>query len=512
MGADSFQEIEKESKEIVSKLEKSFVSTDEVKDKKDIAIKPGFLKVIVFEASELVNKDMLGKSDPYVKIKFRDQEFKSRKVSNTLEPEWNFSANLIVTSSDENSDILLEVYDDDYGKEDFIGSYTFSLEKAIKETDKEAVWYNLVGCKSGKISVSTIYSPDEEPATKPIKEKEGDQTSIQKDSKDTKDECSTQDSFIKDIKELEGKQEVKKSSKEKDESEEKIKVENVEDAFTSDINKSKEDIAPESEKEQGQTTIGTVSLEKENAVSKEEKVCSVEDIVDKVSLKEDKVTAGEKEEEKPTVDVEEKTPEDEKKNGEAIDGTKPLKGDKEPGLISLKVESVESSSLEKENISSQKDAVCSKDEKIPVSEKEKDKEEKVCPAEIAVDKVSLNDGKTAADEKQEINITDDRLSLKDEKFEKKEEPTVKEENKSLKGEKNDDESTDMTKAAVSKDEKIPIAENRKVESAISEEKVCPAEIAVDKVSLKDEKSSADEKQENNLTVNEVSLKNEKAER
>merc|ERR1712071_410005 len=103
---------------------------------------------------------------------------------------------------------------------------------------------------------------------------------------------------------------------------------------------------------------------------------------------------------------------------------------------------------------------------------------------------------------------DDRLSLKDEKFEKKEEPTVKEENKSLKGEKNDDESTDMTKAAVSKDEKIAIAENRKVESAISEEKVCPAEIAVDKVSLKDEKSSADEKQENNLTVNEVSLKNE----
>merc|ERR1712106_1111954 len=240
------------------------------------------------------------------------------------------------------------------------------------------------------------------------------------------------------------------------ESEEKIKEENVEDAFTSDINKSKEDIAPESEKEQGQTTIGTVSLEKEKAVSKEEKVCSVEDIVDKVSLKEDKVTAGEKEEEKPTVDEIEKTLEDEKKDDEAIDGTKPLKGDKEPALISLKVESVESSSLENENISSQKDAVCSKDEKIPVAEKEKYKEEKEFPAEIAVDKVSLNDGKTAADEKRGINITDDRLSLKDEKFEKKEEPTVKEEKKSLKGEKNDDESTDMTKAAVSKDEKIPI--------------------------------------------------------
>merc|ERR1712128_248842 len=82
-----------------------------------------------------------------------------------------------------------------------------------------------------------------------------------------------------------------------------------------------------------------------------------------------------------------------------------------------------------------------------------------------------NDGKTAADDKKGINITDDRLSLKDEKIEKKEEPTVKEEKKPLQGEKNDDESADMTKAAVSKDEKIPIAENRKVESAITEEKV-----------------------------------------
>merc|ERR1711892_985759 len=110
--------------------------------------------------------DMIGKSDPYVKIKFGDQEFKSRKVRNTLEPEWNFSANLIVSSSDENSDIVVEVYDDDFGKENFIGSYKFSLKHAIKETDKPAVWCNLVGCESGKIFFSTIYSPDEEPATK----------------------------------------------------------------------------------------------------------------------------------------------------------------------------------------------------------------------------------------------------------------------------------------------------------------------------------------------------------
>merc|ERR1711892_1392178 len=151
---------------------------------------PGVLEITVQKASELVNKDMIGKSDPYVKIKFKDQEFKSRKVRNTLEPEWTFSANLIVSSSDENSDIVLEVYDDDFGKENFIGSYTFSLKQAIKDTDKEAVWYDLVGCKSGKIFFSTIYSPDEE---------EGDKSYFQKDSKDVKEEPGKHDSFITDI-------------------------------------------------------------------------------------------------------------------------------------------------------------------------------------------------------------------------------------------------------------------------------------------------------------------------
>merc|ERR1711874_544674 len=90
-------------------------------------IKPGLLKVIVFKGSELVNKDMIGKSDPFLKIKFRDQELKSHKVRNSLEPEWNFSANLIISSSEENSDITIEVFDDDFGKENFIGSYTFPL-------------------------------------------------------------------------------------------------------------------------------------------------------------------------------------------------------------------------------------------------------------------------------------------------------------------------------------------------------------------------------------------------
>ena len=85
--ADSFKEIEKESKEIVVQLEKSYVSSmdaEEIETEDEgLVIIPGFLKSIKSKASELVNKSIIGKS---------------------------------VSSSDENSNIVLEVYDDEAAK------------------------------------------------------------------------------------------------------------------------------------------------------------------------------------------------------------------------------------------------------------------------------------------------------------------------------------------------------------------------------------------------------------
>merc|ERR1712013_202047 len=135
---------------------------------------------------------------------------KSRKVRNTLEPEWNFSANLILSSSEENSNIIFEVIDDDYGKDDFIGSFTYSLKQAIKDTDKEATWHNLDGCKTGKISFSTIYLPDE------------DQTKEETDEsmneiEQAKENTQIEDSSTKITETPEIKQEAKDSSEKKDE-------------------------------------------------------------------------------------------------------------------------------------------------------------------------------------------------------------------------------------------------------------------------------------------------------
>merc|ERR1712106_707828 len=297
---------------------------------------PGVLEITVQKASELVNKDMIGKSDPYVKIKFKDQEFKSRKVRNTLEPEWNFSANLIVTSSDENSDIVVEVYDDDFGKENFIGSCKCSLKHAIKETDKGAVWYNLVGCKSGKIFFSTIYSPDEEPATKSdskeeklIAEEENKEQTIKSfaqdqnkndkapqekevtpkiDIKDDRDEKEKEISTEKDKSESasDDSSESSKSSEEKEdavkEEKELVKLKSREKEAVNE-RKETEVKSPETNEEK---QITEMEKETKNEKSSDEIVASGLDELDVNKIEENLLSEKEKEDKDPEKKAEEK--------------------------------------------------------------------------------------------------------------------------------------------------------------------------------------------------------------
>merc|ERR1712002_726028 len=87
----------------------------------------GVLQVTVVEATDLVNKDMVGKSDPYVIVKFQDQEFRSPTVKNSLSPKWNFLSSFKV-SSDETDCIHFDVYDDDVFKADEPqGSFSISI-------------------------------------------------------------------------------------------------------------------------------------------------------------------------------------------------------------------------------------------------------------------------------------------------------------------------------------------------------------------------------------------------
>merc|ERR1712013_480399 len=203
-------------------------------DSDNFVIKPGTLNLTVFKASDLINKDMIGKSDPFVKIRFKGQEFKSKKKRNNLNPEWNFSTDLVIQSLNEKSDIDIEIFDDDFGSENSIGSYTLSLKQAIMDTNKEAAWHTLIGCKTGKISFSTRYSPEEEEGINDMKE--NDDSSSKEDKENDKSN--------KDAKEGEEKKDEMKDSHENKDSSTLNKDDNStskEDKDSYNLNKEKKD-------------------------------------------------------------------------------------------------------------------------------------------------------------------------------------------------------------------------------------------------------------------------------
>merc|ERR1711915_1157426 len=112
-------------------------SHSESEDLNDINIADGVLNVEIIEASKLVNKDMIGKSDPYVKLKFKKDEFISKKVRNSLEPKWNFSVPLQISNKDGKEVMEITVYDDDFGAENFIGSLVLPLSKLLTDNDDD---------------------------------------------------------------------------------------------------------------------------------------------------------------------------------------------------------------------------------------------------------------------------------------------------------------------------------------------------------------------------------------
>merc|ERR1712228_1164515 len=139
-------------KEIPQAHLKGDVENDLSKKQED-KIPSGILTVTIHKASQLENLDMVGKSDPYVKVCFDNNEWISKKVKNTLEPEWNFTTDIEV---DENQDEELKVvvYDSDLGKDDVQGTLHLPLTEVTQQNDNNGSWYDLSGCKTGKVLIS----------------------------------------------------------------------------------------------------------------------------------------------------------------------------------------------------------------------------------------------------------------------------------------------------------------------------------------------------------------------
>merc|ERR1712233_266559 len=143
------------------KEEKQGESHSEPEDVEEEEVEAGVLTVHVIEASNLLNKDIMGKSDPYVEISFEETKVKSSTVWNSLSPQWNFISNFDVTG-DDTSSIKFSVFDADYGKDQLLGSCSISIKDALSELDS-ARWISLEGPESGKISIKFGFTekPDE---------------------------------------------------------------------------------------------------------------------------------------------------------------------------------------------------------------------------------------------------------------------------------------------------------------------------------------------------------------
>ncbi|MED6184819.1 Arf guanine nucleotide exchange factor syt1 [Stylosanthes scabra] len=100
----------------------------------------GILHVKVVRAMKLRKKDLLGASDPYVKLKLTDDKAPSKKTTvkhKNLNPEWNEEFN--VTVKDPETQVLeVNVYDwEQVGKHDKMGMNVVSLKELTPEEPKE---------------------------------------------------------------------------------------------------------------------------------------------------------------------------------------------------------------------------------------------------------------------------------------------------------------------------------------------------------------------------------------
>jgi len=122
----------------------------------------GYVVITIHKALDIEKKGMVGKADPYVVLQYNDQKpLKSRTVDNNYNPVWHFTGHFKLCENEEEN-VIISVYDDDIGKDDFLGQYSLSPKeiRSVGEMTNKTV--NLEKCKSGQLVISCKYIPLED--------------------------------------------------------------------------------------------------------------------------------------------------------------------------------------------------------------------------------------------------------------------------------------------------------------------------------------------------------------
>ncbi|XP_006011666.1 extended synaptotagmin-2-A isoform X2 [Latimeria chalumnae] len=113
------------------------------------------LRVHFIEAHELVGKDTFlkglvkGKSDPYGIIRVGNQLYQSKVIKENLNPKWNEVYEALVHENP-GQELEIELFDEDPDKDDFLGSFFFSLDEVEKRQLVDE-WFPLAEVPSGKL-------------------------------------------------------------------------------------------------------------------------------------------------------------------------------------------------------------------------------------------------------------------------------------------------------------------------------------------------------------------------
>ncbi|KAK2906311.1 extended synaptotagmin-3 [Channa argus] len=133
-----------------------FPLIDQVKvDQMRFPLPRGVVRVHLLEARDLVAKDtymmglVKGKSDPYVKLRVGNRNFKSKTIKQNLNPVWNEVYEFVAHEAP-GQELEMELYDEDTDKDDFLGKYNLDLGEVKKEKEMDQ-WFRLEGIETGEV-------------------------------------------------------------------------------------------------------------------------------------------------------------------------------------------------------------------------------------------------------------------------------------------------------------------------------------------------------------------------
>ena len=117
----------------------------------------GEVVITVHKATNIEKKGLVGKADPYVVVKYVNQNEKSPTVNNDHNPVWHFTSSFKIDPSDK--EVSIEVFDDDLGKDNFLGKAIIDVQSIINAKEFVNKQIPLEDCKRGELLISAKFVP-----------------------------------------------------------------------------------------------------------------------------------------------------------------------------------------------------------------------------------------------------------------------------------------------------------------------------------------------------------------